>query len=751
MRPTLLLPAIGVLCALSPLVRGETPPYSITANDEWKVADQADLEIKAGSALDLSVLFGPTIEAGRDGFALINDKGELAFTKKPDQPLRFLCSGGLPIFPSASPEEIERLAEQLKRSGYNMSRAHFLDLYLMQGSTKDLEFNPDRLDRWDRWSAALKKRGVYLYLDASTSWASYYAVENPWSQEAHDKHLKSRVYYDEAARAHWKEGVRRLFTHVNPYTGVALKDEPQVAIVQLRNEAGLNFLMNLSKERDPAIVVPFRQWLTKRYGTTEKLAAAWGALPTGQTLETVELPPLNGKGRATQDLQWFFVDIERETFQWMAKTIRELGVKVPLLDFNIGASIQTSLARDVAPMADTHAYHDHPNGWINPGSAITGESAFSTALGFYRWIASARQWGRPFVCSEWGQVFWNPWRHESGLTIPVYAALQNWQMQAQHADAIHFDSNAPIKPFWIFNDPPLKAAEVMSALLYRRGDVRPSPHRVEIVLEPNTAPKNTLLQDTPSSQIARLALITGLGVRVNPWPGAAPRAPYRADWSLAPEGGESVTTRDGVQEVAVTESASNQNLNDVITKLKRLGILSADNRTNPDAGLYESDTNQILLNEKQRRILVSTPLSAGGTLPPGESVQIGTVTARNLGTNHATLFVGSLTRQPLAESDRLVLLIATDAVNSGMSFTDASRRKLVAIGTAPVLSQVARVQFQLRYQRPAALKLWALAANGERREEIPLTVDKDGITATLDTGKLAHGPTPYFEIQQVPR
>lgn len=750
MRLTL-LSLVGGLLSLGTLHAAEAPSFTITANDDWKVADQANLEIKPGSALDLSAVFGPTEEAGHDGFILINSQGNLAFTKKPDQPLRFLCSGGLPIFPTATPEEIERLAEQMKRSGYNMSRAHFLDMYLMQGSTQDLEFNPKRLDLWDRWSAALKKRGIYLYLDASTSWSTFYAVENPWSQEAHDKRMKSRVYYDAAARAHWKEGVRRLLTHVNPYTGVALKDEPQVAIVQLRNEAGLNFLMNLSKERDPALVGPFRQWLTKRYGTTEKLVAAWGNLPAGQTLETVELPPLNGKGRDTQDLQWFFVDIERETFQWMEKTVREIGVKVPLLDFNIGASIQTSLARDVAPMADTHAYHDHPNSWINPGSSISGESAFSTGLGFYRWIASARQWGRPFVCSEWGDVFWNPWRHESGLTIPVYAALQNWQMQAQHADAIHFDSAAPIKPFWIFNDPPLKAGEVMSALLYRRGHVRPSPHRVEIVLDPRTAPKNTLLQDTPSSLIARLALITGLGVRVDNWPGTAPRAPYRADWSLAPEGGETVTTRDGVQEVTATEPASSQNLNEVITKLKRLGILSADNRTNPEAGLYESDTRQILLNEKQRRILVTTPLSVGGTLPAGETIELGAATGRNLGTSHATLFVGSLTRQPLVDSERLVLLIATDAVNSGMTFADATHRRLVALGTVPVLSQVARVQIRLRHNRPAALKVWALSASGERREEIPLTVDKESVTALIDTAKLAHGPTPYFEIQQSPK
>ncbi len=755
-----LFPCSACLAALIAGIAGvrttaaESGEWIAIANAEWKVIDQSDLEVKSGTALDLTSVFGTPVAAGSEGFVTVNPQGEFAFEKSPAKPVRFRClSTVMSTFDFTTPEEIERLAAQAARAGYNMCRPHFLDSFLMDGNKRmdgteqDLELDPRQLDRWDRFAAALKKHGVYLYLDVTTSWAAYYGV-NTWTAAAHAKKLKTRVYYDPVARSHWKAGVKQLLEHVNPYTGLALKDDPQVVIVQLRNEAGLNFLMNLPKDKDPTIVLPFREWLAKRYGTREKLVAAWGGLPEGQTLESIELPPLNDKGPAGQDLQRFFIDIERETYLWMAAAVKEMGVKVPLLDYNVGTALQTSIVRDLMPVADTHSYHAHPTSYIESGSSLTTSSALSNAVGFWRWMTGVRQWGRPFVCSEWGYCYWNAYRHETGLTVPVYAALQGWQMQAHFSDPILLSRVRPIKTFTVYNDPPLKAAEYMSALFYRRGDVATSPHRVEAVINAQALPRNAGLQDSLSWAVTQLSLVTGVGIRVVGMPDSAPRGAYKADWSIVFQGGGQVSTREGVQEVEETDPSTVANPGAAVATLRRMGILPANNKTDVEEGIYESDTGQILLEQKSSRVKVVTPRSEGANLAVGgEAIRLGNASVKNVGTGEATFFIGSLTDQPLSQSGRMLLIVATDALNSGATFEDANRKKLVKLGEPPVLMRVAKLEFSLRHERAEKLKLWALSPNGERREEIPLQREKEMVNAIIATAELK-SPTPYFELAE---
>lgn len=97
---------------------------------------------------------------------------------------------------------------------------------------------------------------------------------------------------------------------------------------------------------------------------------------------------------------------------------------------------------------------------------------------------------------------------------------------------------------------------------------------------------------------------------------------------------------------------------------------------------------------------------------------IGSAVVRTLGIE-ATFFVGSLTEQPVAESNRLLLILATNALNSGMTFENEKRLKLVSLGKAPILRHVAKAQFTLNHKQASKLKMWALS------------------------------PTPYFELAVV--
>ncbi|EIP98548.1 Zn-dependent oxidoreductase, NADPH:quinone reductase [Opitutaceae bacterium TAV1] len=746
-------------------------PWTVTPSDNWKATDQSNTAIVPGSALDLTALFPINREAGADGFALINQRGELAFEKTPDQPVRFLCAAlEMSLMPVLTREETEALAEQIARSGYNLVRPHFLELRLMRGAKNDYGFDPETLETWDNLAAALKRRGVYLFIDAMSGKTGFKAIANPWSPEGNAVRMRTKIFYDNEAREHWATGVEKFLSHVNPNTGLALKDDPQMLLVQLRNESELNYLMKSKTYHDPDLIHPFRAWLKNKYKNTDALRAAWNAsgfrsLKDGQTLDTVEMPPYQGNAPDTRDLQNYFIDTQRETAAWLAARLEKIGVRVPFTEYNCGIGASALLARSSVPLIDNHTYHDLPIGNIHPGATNKGNDPLAAGMSYYRWLATSRHLGRPFSVSEWGQPFWNSFRHESGMTMPSYAALQNWQILAQHAGPVAFPRSSRNKPyihvFRYWNDPPLRAAEYMASLLYRRGDVQKSRRSVEIILDEKNLRESGALHQGLSDSLTRLALVSSIGVRVDgPDNLPPPSAISPPDYTLRTSGaGADIII--GEFAVNAAETNRSQDIRDVgmhIAQLRQRKLLPPENRTDPAKGIYESDTGEILLDQKRGSLLVITPNSEAVVLSAAApqnrlcvmdiklqpvAVQAGEPTVG------ATVFLGSLTDEPLEKSRRMLLIIATDALNNGMTFTDATRTKLVSLGGEPVLSRTVKVDLTLRHARAKNLHLFALASNGARREQIPLTSAANGVvTAAINTALLKNGPTPYFELTE---
>ena len=100
----------------------------------------------------------------------------------------------------------------------------------------------------------------------------------------------------------------------------------------------------------------------------------------------------------------------------------------------------------------------------------------------------------------------------------------------------------------------------------------------------------------------------------------------------------------------------------------------------------------------------------------------------------------------MESDDRLLAVVNTDALNSGMTFTDASRYRLVAIGEAPVLMQTGRFRLKIRNRVLRNPAVYALKLNGTRAGRIPAGYENGEIVLDLDTARLPSGPTPFFEI-----
>lgn len=102
--------------------------------------------------------------------------------------------------------------------------------------------------------------------------------------------------------------------------------------------------------------------------------------------------------------------------------------------------------------------------------------------------------------------------------------------------------------------------------------------------------------------------------------------------------------------------------------------------------------------------------------------------------------------QPVNASKRLLVILATDARNSGMRFSDAAETTLLDIGHKPVVIRAATIKLKLRNRNAAQLAVYSNNLRGQRGDEIPVTRQADGISFVLDTASLSHGPTTYFEI-----
>lgn len=213
--------------------------------------------------------------AGGAGFVSARD-GHLFAGKKR---IRFfginLAFGG--NFPTHA--DAEKVAARMAKFGINCVRFHHMDTSFAPAGLLEKDkktFNAESLDRLDYFIAQLKKNGIYANLNL------HVGLEYPGFQkwEGASNFFKGVDNFFPPFIEQQREYARTLLTHVNSYTGKAYIDEPSVAFIEINNENGLMMEWNngtLDRMPDPyaaAFQKQWNEWLQKKYGTQEKLAAA---------------------------------------------------------------------------------------------------------------------------------------------------------------------------------------------------------------------------------------------------------------------------------------------------------------------------------------------------------------------------------------------------------------------------------------------------------------------------------------------
>jgi len=133
---------------------------------------------------------------------------------------------------------IDEDVAQFARMGWDGLRLTFWGDWEASDSAGNLVAN-DHLDLLDYLIARARERGIYMLFSPiqlySSNWPDAMA-QDPSTPGFGRVFGKGRMGTDSAAIAAQVNYLRQILVHVNPYTGVALKDEPAIVFIELVNE-----------------------------------------------------------------------------------------------------------------------------------------------------------------------------------------------------------------------------------------------------------------------------------------------------------------------------------------------------------------------------------------------------------------------------------------------------------------------------------------------------------------------------------
>lgn len=744
------------------------------ADATWVPIKDVSMEIEPGSILDFSSLL-PPVSATQERLTL-NAQGQWIKPSKPNQPLRFLIGSlGFGVNLGGMPDHamIDRYVKQYRLRGYQMVRLDFLESMLMEGRQQDFDYNPEQLDRFFYLVHALKMNGMYMILNGlSNGNGGYGNITERWVSK---KHLHAGIYFDAEKQAHWKKLIKTMYGQVNPYTHQTTLQDPVLAGLILVNEGNLVFLNRQGV--NSSLQPHFANWLHQKYGGQAQLKQAWGSeLVSNEQIErrNIGFPkPDAWTSKRMADTQAFFYDTEKKTVAWMTDYLRSLGYQGLVTSYNLWHAPAAHASRGQLPWVDMHNYFAHPEYLPNGMMRVSQDSMLATGANYIRELAIARHWSKPFTVTEHGQVFWNPYRRENSLALPAYAALQGWSGICQHSGAVDL-SYAPtigrkqiIHPFAVGTDPIARVTETLAALLYLRGDVSPAKHSIDVHFGPKDAFVQSAHLGSMPADVTQLSLLTGVGLS---WQESGSNQKISQQDALLnlsdstvrflnadkpkKESANFSNKLDGwIQQYASgllyparkIPHLANARFSAYVDTLKQNGWLSQNNLTNPSQQIFHSDTNELLLEAAQKRMTLVTPNSEAivfSQASPQSLNQLSVLAAQQ----GALVAVSAMDQQPLASSQRMLLILATDARNSQMQFTDDNASTVRDLGKPPVMLQANKVKLALKSPYWQTLKVYALNLRGQRMNAINLKQTNTSIEFELDIQKLKHGATTYFEI-----
>lgn len=718
---------------------------------EWLPVPAQSLDIAPGSPLDFSALVPE--QAGSNGPLRLTD-GHLTLGSSTDP--RFNCgmneNGPGMTWTLPTHAEADALALQFRRHGYNLMRFHYIDARLMRGSKADFAFNPANVDRFYYLLAALKRNGIYWMLDIMTAYDG--ARLQNFDGKSSINNVKLRLNYDPVAQADWLKMLDGVYTATNPYTGKSILTDPALAFVVGANENSIAFWSQVSRDGTfpPGIGAKFDQWLRQRFPKAPDLAKA---LPDASQDELSGRTPIalpSGWSATGQRMNFFLLfasSLEVNSYRWMQQKLHDRGYSGPLLGFPEWYKQADNRTRSNLPITDIHAYVGEVSSYA-PGSKLLLPSMTDRiGLGAATTNAGARWLDRPLVASEYGTPFPNPYRRESGLMFPALSAFQGYsticRMANLSVEPAITDKGPPIFPYRVGVDPVSRVAETLSTLLFYRRDVAQANRGVVAVPFGDTE-KNRIGSAFLPREVRNAALLARFGLIDPAKIDTLPQLRTIVPLTPAPYGFAAKAMGEVVDLLTGNSDASERR---VIQSLFDNGILPKGNATDPDRGIYQSQTGQMTIDMQGGTLRITTPLTeAIATRDGTTNLDLGALSIATLD-NGALVAASAMDGKPLPQSARILFILVGDATNSDLALSGRDMiRSVVDWGRNPILLQRIRASLRFRSQRNGNWTLSTLKLNGEVANSQPVSAKNGTLSVTLDTGALAQFPTTWFLLER---
>lgn len=697
-------------------------------NAEWRPMPMAPY-VNPDSALDLS---GNDFPPGNPQRIIVSN-GHLAFADSPETPLRLRGSVYLlhrlydypaRMFqdPQGYKAALEKFADALKRGGYNMIRLHLLDGSLMKwelnsnislpDATSAIPFDPRKMDFYHYLIKCCRDRGIYITLDLGGTNTMYSNSRPSWSGNDLPKDAKSRLYYDDAYRKNWAAGVTWLIQAVNPYTGLRLAEDNTVFLVEFCNEQFLDWSKTTIVALDPE----------------------WQKFMQTRTNTPASFPPLDHFiARGGTDLgaamNLFVMNKEMELLKFYEKTVRDAGYQGLCFNFDNAHQISRIPVLAQLQVNSLHPYFSHTE---HVGQKeLVGQNTHATIGAAF--MAAWRLIDRPFVTTEYNYAFWNQYRHESGLLQPVVAALNEWDGVTTHCEAL-FPVELPLRTFFNGSDPINRAYEVLCHYIWRRKFLSPNPGKSAFLVTDEDLEKHGA-KIVNYQTGALLGWLTRTGIS---YTGAKQNgnAMASADMYFNPFTG-TLRGKDGRDRRKIVDSA------ELLQLLKDKHLLPTSNRSNPQNAFWQSGSGEVFIDARNNEISIIAPSLEAITVKRPQNHILNTMTVKKASIP-ALISVIAQDNAEIRNSSKLLLIIASDAVNSGMKFSSSKRLELEEYGKLPVLYRCGEYALTLK-NNMVSPKLYALRSDGSRIEEIPVTCKDGEINISIDVTKLSE-PALFFEL-----
>lgn len=625
--------------------------------------------------VDISFVFDDEKPAGKHGF-LRAEGDEMRFEDGTLARFWGVNINGAACFPSK--EYAPKCARRLAQAGCNIVRFHQLDadqgtpniFSFTKGKrvTTTRQFDPQSMDLLDYFFHCLKEEGIYVYLDMLT-YRHFKegdgVVDHHLLRDKADPWCYTNPHLIELQ----KEYATNLWTHMNPYTGLAYKDDPAVVLTEIVNECDL-FHDNASYRPGyrPAPYYQtefrhlFRDWLAEN-----NIKYDW----ENCDLFVKDTPMLD-----------FKIYQQHKFYQTMYDHMRSIGVKIPITGTNWTRGIDNIYAHRDMDFTDSHHYH-YDWKWTNY-NRICQNRSITSFPSIFPTLARMRVANKPFFVSEWDAPWPNSYRAEGPIYYAAIGALQNWTGFTIHTysyntrlnemKVIGKESSTTIGGvphregiFSTWNDPAKFGLFYHAALIMRRGDISPANKKVAVSMDLH-APKmgvafNNLLEQ------------------------------HRAASTYGHE------LPEGYDEVVDADVAYNR---------PEPGFWRSDNGQmwrdlNKMYGVIDTPRTQIVYGHMGRNHMSSIAKKRVNCAVNTSSLSVDVIT------DFAVFALSSLSNAPIETTDNMLLSTVGRVRNTDMLFDG---EKLLDVGKPPIMAEVIEADVRIKTEHGDRMAVWGINAEG---------------------------------------